>query len=503
MKKRVLIAGLSHETHTFVTGRTELSEFHILCGDAMWEAEGDASTLAGLLEVGRGCDWEMLPVINMSATPSSIVSEAVIAHFWEAFEDAALRALSSGVDGILLDMHGAMVSESHDDVEGEILRRIRQIDGLEHTPLCSSLDLHGNITPAMAELSNGLIGYRNNPHTDVKQTAVRAAQLLDRLMRTGEKATMVYAHPPIVWPPTGTGTADEPMRSLEAHAREIEAAHPEILAVSVFGGFSFADTPETGVSFIAMTIGDPEAAQRELQSLSELALTHKEQGNRRGLTLEEALQRVAEQTEGPILLVEPSDNIGGGAPGDLTVVLRGLVDANVPNAAVCLNDPEAVQTLWNVPPGDRRVLALGGKSGQIGADPLTLEVELLSRSDGAYQLEDPHSHNAGSGLRQSMGPCIVVRTLPQSKIQNRQGVRILLTSKKTPPFDLAQWRSQGIAPETLFVIGVKAAVAHRQAYEPIAKASYTLDTPGPCAENLHRLPYQKIKRPIYPLDTVG
>ena len=90
-----------------------------------------------------------------------------------------------------------------------------------------------------------------------------------------------------------------------------------------------------------------------------------------------------------------------------------------------------------------------------------------------------------------MGPCATVRA---------GGVSILLTSRKTPPFDLGQLRSQGIAPETLAFIGVKAAVAHRRAYDPIAGASYTVSTPGPCASDLTRLPFRHIRRPIFPLD---
>ena len=90
-----------------------------------------------------------------------------------------------------------------------------------------------------------------------------------------------------------------------------------------------------------------------------------------------------------------------------------------------------------------------------------------------------------------MGRCAVVR---------HKGVTILLTSRRTPPFDLGQWRSQGIQPEKLSVIAVKAAVAHRKAYDPIAGAHYTVETPGPCSSNLKQFPFQHVKRPIYPLD---
>lgn len=493
MRKRVLVASIVHETHTFVRRTTELTDFRIWQEEEMWQAEGDASILAGILEVGRACDWEILPVIEMCATPGGMVSDSAVNLFLETFRAVAERELPRGIDGILLNMHGAMVSQSHLDAEGEILRQVRAIPGLEATPLCGPLDLHGNFTPTMAHYANGFTAYRENPHTDVKETGKRASHLLDRLMRTQERAVMVYEHPPLVFPPTGTGTADEPMRSLEARAREIEAECPEILAVSIFAGFSFADIPETGVSFIAVTVGDPAVAQEYLRSLSVLALSMKEKGVRKGLPLEEVMERLKTHIDAPTLLVEPSDNIGGGASGDLTIVLKALLENEIQNSAVALHDPEAVELLWGKAVGERVTTAIGGKSGEMGAEPLILEVEMVSQSDGSYDLVDRHSHGAGQGLRQEMGRCVVVRC---------QGVTILLTSKRTPPFDLGQWYSQGILPETLSVIGVKAAVAHRQAYNPITKASYTLDTPGPCAENLQRFTFRHILRPIYPLDNI-
>jgi microcystin degradation protein MlrC len=121
-----------------------------------------------------------------------------------------------------------------------------------------------------------------------------------------------------------------------------------------------------------------------------------------------------------------------------------------------------------------------------------LDVELVSLSDGRFTLEDPNSHLAASvGVHIDMGPSAVVR---------HDGITILLTSRKTPPFDLGQWRSQGIEPTALRFIGVKAAVAHRRAYDPIAAASYTVRTPGPCSSDPRTLPYRRLRRPIFPLD---
>lgn len=492
MSRRVLLAGLFHETNTFLNGLITPEECHIRRGEELWEAEGDGSPLAGVLEVARERKWEVVPIMDVRIMPGPTVADSVVDLFWNAFQGAAERERARGLDGVFLVLHGAMVSQSLPDVEGEVLRRLRRLDGFVDLPLCGVLDLHGNFTAELARYSSGLVAYRENPHTDAMAAAQDAALLLDRLMRTGERPVTVWERPPLIWPPTGTGTADDPMRSLEALAREIEATHSEILAVNVFAGFSFADVPDAGVSFSAITVGDPEKAHAELKRLGVLAMSMKELGNRMGEPLEQVMPALARHTEGPVLLVEPADNIGGGAPGDCTVVLRALLEYGVENAGVILNDPDSVRRLAGRSPGERVRVEIGGKSGVLGAEPVPLEVELISISDGRFTLEDRQSHLAAMfGEQIDMGPCAVVR---------HRGICILLTTHKTPPFDLGQWRSQGISPEELFVINVKAAVAHRRAYDPIAKASYTLDTPGPCASNLRRLPFKHVKRPVYPLD---
>jgi microcystin degradation protein MlrC len=216
------------------------------------------------------------------------------------------------------------------------------------------------------------------------------------------------------------------------------------------------------------------------------------------------LPKLAEHREGPVLLVEPSDNIGGGAPGDGTGVLEFLVRNHIDRSAVSICDPQAVAAFEGRSAGEKLTLPIGGKASTLGGPPLVLEVELVSTSDGRFELEDPQSHLASMcGARFEMGRSAVVRHGDARQADGRQGgVTILLTSRKTPPFDLGQWRSQGIEPTGLFVIGVKAAVAHRRAYDTIAKASYTVDTPGPCSSNLRAFPYRHLRRPAFPLDEI-
>jgi microcystin degradation protein MlrC len=491
--KRVLIAGLYHETHTFVPGRTRPNDFTMLRGQELWHAASDTSPLGGALEAARGCGWEVVPAIDYRAIPSGTVEDTVIAAWWHDFAQATRAALTIGpIDALFLVLHGAMVAESCLDVEGELLERIRSIPGLEGVLIGGVTDLHANVSERMAHLSNVLVTYRRNPHTDARETAVRAVHVLDSLLETGRRAVTLRRQPPLVLAPTLTGTADEPMHSLEALAREMEASHPDLLAVNVHAGFAFADMPDTGVSFTICTVGDIATAEGLLDQLCAAALQTPPGTQCDEVTIAEAMSRLSQCNTGPILLVEPSDNIGAGAPGEGVALLRAFVAHDIDNAGMIVNDAEAVAALSDLSPGERRVVTFGGRSSPLYGGGCTLEVEFVSRSNGSFTLEDPHSHMASMlGSRIEMGPCAVVR---------HNEVLILLTSRPTAPFDLAQWRSQGIAPERLFAIGVKAAVAHRQAYNPIARASIYVDTPGPCRSDLCALPFRHIRRPIRPLD---
>jgi microcystin degradation protein MlrC len=485
---RILLAGLFHETHTFLDGLTVLADFAIRRGDDLLAQKGDASPFGGVLELAEEFGWEMLPTVDYRTQPGAMVEDLAVEAFWADFLDHATPHLEVGIDAIYLVLHGAMVSQSFDDVEGEILERIRSLPAAAHVPIFGVFDLHASFTPRMAALSNGLVAYRENPHTDAREAACDAARLLQRCLTSGETPNQQYIHPPLMWPPTGTGTASEPMKTLESMAREMEKG-PGIWSVSVIAGFSFADTPDTGVSFVIASTLD---ASTHLQKLSDTAWALRQQGNITEPSISQVIGSLATPPPGLTVLVEPADNIGGGAPGDCTGLMRTLIHWRIPNCAVCMVDAEAAAKARQLRVGDRTMLSMGGKGSRLDAGPVEIEVEVISHSDGKFDLEDPQSHLASmSGGSFDMGPCAVVR---------HKDLTILLTSIKTPPFDLGQWRSQGLEPSSFSVIGVKAAVAHRRAYDPIATQMIWVNTPGPCSSQLSTLPYQKIRRPIYPLD---
>jgi microcystin degradation protein MlrC len=485
-RPRVLFAELFHETHTFLDGATGLDEFHVLRGPEMLRCTGDSSPIGGALESAHAFGWDVLPTVDFRASPSATVEDEVIETFWK---EMATR-IPSQVDAVYFVLHGAMVSQSLPDVEGEILSRLRERVG--DVPIFGVFDLHANFTQRMAEGANCLVAYRENPHIDGRICAKLAADLLQRALTTKQVPRMFWQHPPLMWPPTGTGTATGPMHELEALARRFESENPDFWCVNVVAGFSFADIPDTGVSFATATTGPETPARDALQQLSSMAMEMKDAGNITDPPIEEAMAALRPLPPGLTVLVEPSDNIGGGAPGDGTGLLRALVARRTQNAAIAINDPEAVHRIATMRARIPVTLSIGGKGSRLDEGPLSLEVGLLCTSDGRFELEDKQSHLASmAGDRFDMGPCAVVR---------HEGLTILLTSRKTPPFDLGQWRSVGIDPARLSVIVVKAAVAHRRVYDPIAARMIWVDTPGPCTSNLRSLPYRLIRRPIFPLD---
>ncbi|HEV7284985.1 MAG TPA: M81 family metallopeptidase, partial [Kaistia sp.] len=205
-RARILLAGLYHETHTFVDEITGLADYAILRGAELPARRGDGSTVDGFLEVAETEGWEVVPVVEYSALPSGTTDHAVFEQFWAELETGLRDALEhGGLDGIWLALHGAMVTTECVDPEGELLARIRAIPGAEALPLYGVFDLHATFTAAMAQHANGLVAYRENPHTDARESAVCSARLLARALRERASPVMHARNAAILWAPPGTG----------------------------------------------------------------------------------------------------------------------------------------------------------------------------------------------------------------------------------------------------------------------------------------------------------
>ena len=491
--RRIAIGGIIHETNTFAPGQTTLADFErqgLRRGAALSEHMGGTPTamggsLAGLAQVG----YEAVPLLYATAMPSGTVTRA--AH--EALRDELLARLRAAlpVDGVLLALHGAMVADGYDDCEGDILAAVRKVVG-SSCPIVSTLDMHGNLSQAMVDAANVLVAYDTNPHLDTFERGSEAAQILCRMLDKHLRTAAAMDRPPLLLSALTTWTARAPLSTVHARAQELEA-DPRVVNVSVMGGFAYADTPFSGMSVIVTTSGDGQLARRLAHELAALAWREREGAAYAGLPVAEAVARAVRNRQGLTMLADAGDNVGGGSPGDGTAILAALLAAHAQGAVVTLTDLEAVAACTLAGEGANVDLLVGGKSDTAHGDPVRVRGVVERLTDGHFAIEGK-DHFAGIyGSHVNMGRCAVLRS---------DGVRLLLTERRTPPGTLAQLRSQGIVPEEQRIIAVKSAVAFRGAYQPIAQDIIEVDSPGICASSLKRFSYQKLPRPIYPLDDI-
>lgn len=491
MSKTILFGGLYHETHTFLADKTGMAQFEdggIRIGQAAVDQNrGNGSPSAGFIDYAEKAGWRILPTIQMAAQPAGKVTDDVVDLFFEHFLAGLDRHIDE-IDGIFLVLHGAMVSEGSDDVEGLVIKTIRdrlKAAGRGNLPVGAVLDLHGNISKIMVENSTVLRAYRENPHTDAYESAVAAAELLDRAFSEPNIKALQRSTKYVI-SPVGVGSANDPMKSVLAAARAIEASDSDILTINVMAGYAYSDIPDCGFSLNLITKGPVAAAEKHLDSLVGVLEANIEAGYPHEDDLATALKKAdaLPPGTGPILLIEPADNIGGGTPGDATGLLGPLLETGRKNILAALADREAVAKCFAAGQGAEVSLLIGGKIDAHHGAPIAFTGTVEHLSDGVFQLENPKSHLASmGGTTIRMGRCAVIAN-------NR--AQILLSERKTAPMDLGQYHSQGLRPEDATYVVIKAAVSHRAAYDAIQRASFYVDSPGLCTSDLRRLPFTKL-----------
>jgi len=220
----------------------------------------------GFLHSARNYGWEVIPGVDYRANPSGMVNDEVFEKFWDEMLGLLGSALAHGLEAIFLILHGAMATGNYADLEGELLERIRLLPGGQELPLFAVLDSHANVSERMARHASALFTYRKNPHTDARETAVRAARHLKQALNSRKPVHAYFRHSRVLLAPPSTGTADSPMRELEDMARGLEQT-PGHWEVGVASGFGHADTPETGLSFWVVSDQPEDSCQPALALL--------------------------------------------------------------------------------------------------------------------------------------------------------------------------------------------------------------------------------------------
>jgi microcystin degradation protein MlrC len=485
---RIAVGGLMHESNTFAATPADHRRFEqgsLASGPDILPVWKDAHhELGGFIEGAGRFGYELVPTVMAWATPSGPVEDAVLD---EVVDRIVADCRATHIDGLLLALHGAMVTPRHASADTEVLRRVREALG-PVLPIVATLDFHANCSPRMADYANALIGYQTYPHVDQRQKGLLAGQLLVRTVRREINPATHIAKRPMIANILGQATDREPMKGLMAAAREMES-RPEILSASVMGGFQYADVLDMGPSVIAVADRRRELAKAAAEELADRMWAVRHSLNVPCATPEEAVRRAAAADRGPVILVDLGDNIGGGSAGDGTVLLAEILRQRATGAVVVLFAPEAVKECQRIGVGGRFAGKVGGAVDRIHGDPVEVAGRITGLHDGKW-VETEARH--GGRRHNDQGPTAVLAL--------DRGNTLVLNSLQTPPFSLGQLTSLGIDPVAAKVIAVKAAVAYKAAYGPIAAEIIEVDTPGVTAVNPARFTYHHITRPMFPLD---
>lgn len=492
--KRVLLAQIMHETNTFSILPTEEEAYrkrYLVRGDHILAQFKETSTeLGGFIDAAQEYGWLMVPAIAANATPSGKVT----AECWEMLQDAVFEAIKTQgpIDGVCLAMHGAMVTQTQDDAEGALLGRLRERLGSD-VPIAMTLDLHANVSDAMAAHANFIIAYHTYPHIDQYTRGREAARLVGAAMAGDINAVCRVGRVPTLDGCDHGRTQQGPMVELERRARQFEA-EPGIHVVSVQAGFGWSDVVFAGPS-VAVS-HDPMAAGRAGEILDDMLpyiWQTRHEATVRHASLDEAIAEMNQglASEEPLVVADATDNPGAGGYADTTNLLRAMIEAGIDNAAFCsILDNAAVLKGREAGIGATISVELGGHTDPRFGPPIACEGIVRSLSEGDFV----HAGPMWAGVPISMGPTMVLGI---------DGIDVIVCTNRMQTTDLNAFLSQGLDPRSCSVVVVKSSHHFRAAFEPISRKVIVVDSGSLCSHDFTRFAFENLRRPIWPLDALA
>ena len=497
MPRTIVIARFNHETNTFSPVATPLSAFAPQWDDdARRDQQGARTAMGAFLDIAATIeDAIVVTPVAATANPSGTVAAAA----YDAICAAILTAVASGCDAIMLDLHGAMVAEYADDGEGTLLQKIRCL--APDVPLCVALDLHGNVTRAMVESCDIIVGFKTYPHIDMYETGAHAGRLLADMLARRIAPVIAWRQLPLLSHTLLSNTATTAMQHAVQAAIAAEA-EPGILAATVMAGFSLADFQDVGMSVIVVADNADGSGTARADAVA-ARLAQLVWNERAGFvytsepvaqSMQRALTLAAGPGRGPVLLLDHSDNVMSGGSCDTMDVLQAALAAGLTDIAVGpLCDPLAVDVLLAAGMGATVSIALGNKTALhaqgLYKTPMQLTGVVRAVSDGEIAVVGPIY--TGSLLK--MGMTVLFDIGP---------AQIVVTRERVEPYDLGVFTCVGIDPTQTTFLLLKSRMYCRPVFLPVARGLVECDADGggPTSSNYALFPFAKIRRPLYPLD---
>ncbi|MDA0596560.1 MAG: M81 family metallopeptidase [Chloroflexi bacterium] len=515
---RFAILGISHETNTFSKVPATYEEFEkatIARGQEIVDLYAESQyTISGYLQGAEELGFEAVPLMYANTGPIGTITKDAYDRI--SGEMHQMLRDQGPWDGVLISNHGAAVSEEFPDMDAEFTRVVREIVGPD-VPVGVTLDMHANISKDTVANTDVCIVWRTCPHLDTKLRGRKTAELIYRTVLGEIKPTQFIEMPPMLVNIVKQFTGQEPMLSLVDEcvaANEIE----NVLDTSIAEGYPYADVAEMGMSWITITDGDAELAEKTSKDLAARAWTRRVDLNKPVASIPDALTQAEElyvgpkpegvenfmpsdgtalaepeKNEhshlGPIVLMDVGDNIGGGSSADSTHILKVAKEMGVTGYLQSLYDPEAVEACVVAGIGAELALDVGGKTDDMHGEPVHIVGTVAVIDDGPYEETRP-TH--GGYRFYDDGKRVLFNTV--------DGMTILLTSARSGNTARAQMYSMGINPEDYRIIVAKGVSSPRPAYQPIAAEIIIVNSPGVTSADLDTFEFKNRRVPLYPFE---
>lgn len=472
-RPRIAIAGIASESSTFSPHRTELDDFTVTRSEQVF---GRYPWMTDLQGWAAGADW--LPALHARALPGGPVTSDAYA----ALKAELLRRLRDvgRLDGVFLDLHGALSVVGYRDVETDLVRAVRDVVGPDAL-LSASMDLHGNVSRELASLLDLITCFRMAPHEDAAETRERAARnLFDRLMSGGGRPVKAWVPIPVLLPGEKTSTRIEPARSLYARvARVAETAG--IIDAALWVGYAWADEPRCHAT-VVVTGDDTSAVTTAARQLAAAYWDARADFEFVAPTadMDECLRRALASDRRPFLISDSGDNPTAGGAGDVSFGLSRLLAApellsgTASAIYASVVDPAAVIRMCHAGRGATVSVELSGHIDRTPPGPVAVTGTVASTAP-----EDP------------VGGDIAVLTVG--------GVNVIVTSRRKPYHHIADFTALDLDPTRSDVVVVKIGYLEPELYEIAADWLLAL-TPGGVDQDLRRLGHHNLGRPTFPFD---
>lgn len=487
---KIAIAGFQHETNTFNPNLTAISEFERADGwPPATRGQKISTTFADLnIAIGgfitEGTDFDLIPLLWCSAEPAGPVRTDAFDKYCDEICEGLKK--HAPLDGVLLDLHGAMVVEDHFDGELEILRRVRAVVG--DIPVVVALDFHANISPDFVELCDAIAIYREYPHLDMAQTGIRAARLMRQRLLLGKPFTRAFLQVPYLIPLSDQATTQVPFDSIFSGFDDLSV--PGLISADAAAGFPAADIPNCGPSVLAYC-SEGSAAQRAAEVLFDRFIAAESQLNNELLSEVQAVRKGAEMLQTsvcPVVLADVQDNPGAGGSSDTTGLLQALIEQDLAPAVMgVFADPDCIQKANSSGHGKHFNHVIGQNTSISGLTRQEVTFEVVHLSNAPILC----TGEMYQGIALEIGSTALLKVIGTS-----HEIFVVVSEQRFQCLDRALFEHFGLDLSEARLIVVKSTAHFRADFDTLAQATLLVESPGlhPCC--LEQVSYQNLRQQV-------